>query len=293
LEDGDVDGEDVDEGELAFPEDYLIPPGNPGGYDSPTEDANDAPLNETQLAEEPLNIVVEHETAGRAYGDVPNYDSTELHANPWAPFKSADDFQQADRFVQAATPKTHINSHFNEGGCKNPQDYSYSSGKTLWDQIDRMEERLPGWKLRRIGNNEDGFRSLYYRPLLECAKYLLRQRCFKDKMAYAPMLETTNDGHRVYHEMNTAECWEQAPAKIPEGDMVVVLVCSTDETMLTSYSGDKKSWPLYLTLGNIHSTIRNRPSSSDFICVALMPVPPKISSTNCTESEQENLRNIK
>jgi hypothetical protein len=34
-------------------------------------------------------------------------------------------------------------------------------------------------------------------------------------------------------------------------------------------------WPVYLSLGNIDSTIRSKPSNDTSILVALLPVPPK------------------
>jgi len=38
---------------------------------------------------------------------------------------------------------------------------------------------------------------------------------------------------------------------------------------------DKKEWPVYLSLGNIDSTIRSKPLNLASILVALLPIPPK------------------
>jgi hypothetical protein len=56
--------------------------------------------------------------------------------------------------------------------------------------------------------------------------------------------------------------------------MMVPLFGSLDQAHLTNYSGDKKEWPLYLSLGNIDLTIRSKPSDLARIGVALLPVPP-------------------
>src|SRR5437588_6179725 len=45
---------------------------------------------------------------------------------------------------------------------------------------------------------------------------------------------------------------------------------------LTNFSGDKKAWPIYLTIGNIKSTTRNKPTTMALILLALLPVPPKL-----------------
>jgi len=53
------------------------------------------------------------------------------------------------------------------------------------------------------------------------------------------------------------------------------LFTSSDQTHLTNHSGDKKEWPEYVSLGNINSTIRSKPSNLASILVALVTVPPK------------------
>jgi len=56
----------------------------------------------------------------------------------------------------------------------------------------------------------------------------------------------------------------------------MVLLCgSSDQTHLTNYLGDKKGWPVYLSLRNIDLTIRSKPSNVASTLVALLPVPPK------------------
>ena len=52
----------------------------------------------------------------------------------------------------------------------------------------------------------------------------------------------------------------------------------SDQTHLTNFSGDKKAWPVYLTIGNILSKTRNSPSKMAVVLVALLPVPPKFTS---------------
>ena len=62
---------------------------------------------------------------------------------------------------------------------------------------------------------------------------------------------------------------------LPEGAKLVLVICMSDQTHLTNFSGDKKAWPVYLTIGNIRSQTRNRPSKMAVILAGLLPVPPK------------------
>jgi len=64
-------------------------------------------------------------------------------------------------------------------------------------------------------------------------------------------------------------------ARRPHGATIVPVFGSSGQTHLTNDLGAKKEWPVYLSLGNIDSTIRSKPSNLAGILVALLPVPPK------------------
>jgi Plavaka transposase len=63
----------------------------------------------------------------------------------------------------------------------------------------------------------------------------------------------------------------------------------SDQTHLTNFSGDKKAWPVYITIGNIPSTKRNRPGSLAVLLLALLPVPPKLIGTTSTDKLQRQI----
>jgi len=54
----------------------------------------------------------------------------------------------------------------------------------------------------------------------------------------------------------------------------------SNQTHLSNLSGDKKAWPVYLTLGNLPATRHNRPGSFAVLLLALLPVRPKL--TKCS-----------
>ena len=57
---------------------------------------------------------------------------------------------------------------------------------------------------------------------------------------------------------------------------MVPIILTSDETHLTNFSGDKKAWPIYLTIENLPLTIRSKLSQLATVLLALLPVPPKI-----------------
>ena len=49
----------------------------------------------------------------------------------------------------------------------------------------------------------------------------------------------------------------------------------SDATHLTNFSDDGKVWPVYMSIGNIKSSIGNKSSNQVWVPVALLPVGPK------------------
>jgi len=58
---------------------------------------------------------------------------------------------------------------------------------------------------------------------------------------------------------------------------VVPVIGLSDQTHLTYFSGDKKAWPVYVTIGKILSWMRNSPTKMPILGLALLSVPPKLS----------------
>jgi len=63
--------------------------------------------------------------------------------------------------------------------------------------------------------------------------------------------------------------------QIPVGSTLVPVLLASDQTHLTYFSGDKKLWPLYMSIGNIRSTVSNKPTMNAWIPIALLPIAPK------------------
>jgi len=53
------------------------------------------------------------------------------------------------------------------------------------------------------------------------------------------------------------------------------MIFMSDGTHLSNFAGDKKEWPVYMTIGNLSSKIRQTPSTHTVVMVALLPIPIK------------------
>jgi hypothetical protein len=111
-----------------------------------------------------------HSTTGRNFGDDPAYNEfRDLVNNPWQTFYCAEDFTQAIRFVEAHYPKSQIDRQLNEGGCKIPEHFSYSSRWTMYNQIYVMDNHLRKWREASI-SPPNGRRFWKFRDPVECAR---------------------------------------------------------------------------------------------------------------------------
>jgi len=59
------------------------------------------------------------------------------------------------------------------------------------------------------------------------------------------------------------------------GNTLVPLIFMSDGTDLSTFAGDKTELPVYMTIGNVSSKIRQMPSTHSVAMVALLPLPIK------------------
>ena len=147
--------------------------------------------------------------AGRAIGDVAGYAELNqaMKDDPWSPFSSEDDFNLASWFVRSKVPKTRINNYFAKGlGGRDARSFqlAYTLQKHL-DVLDPFGDYL-AWT---EGTMNDGRHTttFYYRNIVNCVRYLIRQVAYRPDMVYAPVCEYNSSGERLYSEMHTADWW--------------------------------------------------------------------------------------
>ena len=59
------------------------------------------------------------------------------------------------------------------------------------------------------------------------------------------------------------------------GDTLVPFIFKSNGTHLSNFAGDKKEWPVYMTIGNLSSKIRQTSSMHSVVMVTLLLIPIK------------------
>ena len=199
-----------------------------------------------------------------------------LREAPFVPFSDVKDFGLARWFCQSGVSDADVGRYLATGmanrktGITTKERYN----KNLDDMI-KLPEFKPKIQVQcgpRI--TDTGF--IYYRDIKECAKELIGRRYLKDFMAYEPVRYRNAEGGRIYTELHTANWWWRQQSRVSKGSTIVPLIFSSDGTHLTTYSGDKKAWPVYMTIGNIHSEVRGKPNMCAQVLVGHLPVPKKM-----------------
>jgi len=144
---------------------------------------------------------------GEAIGDVEGYEEEHLNLcqDAWAPFTCAEGFQLASWFIESKVTKLQVNNYFSNG-LGNPASVGYSSMHTLENPLRSLDPygQCLRWFEGQVLYDQRTLR-LFYRDILGCVRYLLRQITYRDDLVYAPRQESDQNGQRIYAEMHTAK----------------------------------------------------------------------------------------
>jgi len=190
--------------------------------------------------------------------------------NPWLPFQSAHDIQQAQSFSQRT--KMWIDQHLMHG-LDNLKIESFQSAEALQKLLSQLDLGFgdDSW----IEDHSHIFGTLYYRDIFKCIQFLLAHLPFQAHLDFKLVHVADSRGHRIYSEMNTGDWWWDMLDQLPARATVVPVIYASDMTHLTKFLGSQHTWPLYIMIGNICGDIGRTPIERGWILVGLIPWPPK------------------
>ncbi|KAK7459537.1 hypothetical protein VKT23_009520 [Stygiomarasmius scandens] len=201
---------------------------------------------------------------------------------PWAPFQSEKEWELAHWLVTSGISNAKIDEFCKLKTIKEDVKPSYHNSRSFLQFIDALERgptfhctpmRIEGDLKDANGQTQTEILELWHRDPVEVVKELMGNRAFYTHQQYAPIRHYRDKArkNRDYSEMWTCNWWWDVQEKLPEHVTIAPCIIASDQTQLSTFSGDKKAWPVYLSIGNIEKAIRRKPSARAFLLLGYIP----------------------
>ncbi|KAF8951994.1 hypothetical protein BDZ97DRAFT_1931423 [Flammula alnicola] len=165
----------------------------------------------------------------------------------------------------------------------------FDSYKHIYDMIDAVEEGDAPWKCFKttldetVDEDAPNWKKqeyeVWYRDPETVVRNMLANPDFDKEFDVAPYVDLDAEGGRRRSDFMSAnfawrQCdiiYEENPAD-NEGSMFVPIILGSDKTTVTVGTGDIEYHPLYLSIGNVHNTVR-RAHRNAVIPIGFLAIP--------------------
>ncbi|THU86074.1 hypothetical protein K435DRAFT_805378 [Dendrothele bispora CBS 962.96] len=273
--------------------DDMTPTGNHGKRARVEEVEDDETSNQTSIygSTDRVWTLKYPDPAGTPLSDVPVSTAFEClrekqqaeKSEPWAPFQTEKEWELAHWLMGSGVSQKKIDEFCKLKVIQEDVKPSYHNARSLLKFIDNIERgpefqctpiKLEGDIVDSNGHAQTETLELWHRDPVEVIKDLMGNPVFRGHQQYAPVQHFRNKERtdREYSEMWTGDWWWDVQKKLPnESGTVAPVIIASDQTQLSAFSGDKKAWPVYISVGNIEKAVRRKQSSRAFLLLGYIP----------------------
>ncbi|KAM5545161.1 hypothetical protein V8D89_001272 [Ganoderma adspersum] len=231
---------------------------------------------------------------------------------PWAPYASTFEWELAEWIIESNTSqrytdkllKLSLYSHrrkLNIARAAAPDQFSSASksNTAFLKALDSLPGPVAEWMLYEItvnGTCLDEYSKkmtevldLWVHDPMAVIADLIGNPEFKDDLTYEPSWMYEEENGKIVEEfvnnMPSAKWMWELQKLLPKGATIIPVILASDKTQLSTFSGDKVAWPVYLTIGNISKSIRKCPSHRAVALLGYLPA----SKLQCFSSSERSL----
>ncbi len=98
--------------------------------------------------------------------------------------------------------------------------------------------------------------AIHSQNIVGCLKFFMEHPGFLHNQIYELSCIYNKNDLQIYNKMHTGKWWWKQQKEYPHQATIILILISSDKTVMNLSHGDQTLWPVYITIGNLDAKIR-------------------------------------